>query len=345
LPLAFVLLLLVLPVLHRSPDSRAKALEDLTSREGLLLLVAWLLLAIAFIILIATMWPVIIAALGGIAEYLPAALAARIPDKPMGLEPAFYNRTCLPLFALFAVLLLICPWRKWIIREGAGGFFRPRLLLAVLSAAAATAAVLWYSGIQRPIALLAAACSLAALMGLVLLFGGNRALFRVRSTLAAHGVHFGLLLMILGVAFSGPYQQQFTLELVRRQPAAVGKYRVMLNELYEGESQIGPGGKPNYQFVEAELLVSGADGAVIGRLSPQRRLYTNFEQQVYAEVDTIFNLGNEIYSTLLGVDKNGKATLAVNVNPLINWLWIGGTLMCLFPFLGLKRVRREDDEA
>ena len=64
-------------------------------------------------------------------------------------------------------------------------------------------------------------------------------------------------------------------------------------------------------------------------------------------MSTIFSLGNEIYATLLSVDEQGTATLAVNVNPLVNWLWIGGILMCLFPFFGLARVRRlkEEEEA
>ena len=64
-------------------------------------------------------------------------------------------------------------------------------------------------------------------------------------------------------------------------------------------------------------------------------------------MSTIFSLGNEIYATLLSVDEQGTATLAVNVNPLVNWLWIGGILMCLFPLFTLTRVRRleEGEEA
>jgi cytochrome c-type biogenesis protein CcmF len=35
------------------------------------------------------------------------------------------------------------------------------------------------------------------------------------------------------------------------------------------------------------------------------------------------------------------AVVKVSINPLVNWLWLGGTLMCLFPFLGLGRRRKE----
>lgn len=330
--------------LGRSGNPDARELEDLTSKEGLLLVVAWLLLALSFIILVATMWPVIINTLMELSGSLPAFIAARLPQKPMGLEPAFYNRTCLPLFALFSVLLVVCPWRKWKLLAGTSGFSQPRFFVTVIGAALLAGAALWLTGIKHPVALLAAACSLAALYGIVLNFAKNPGLLSIRSTLAAHGVHFGLLLMTLGVAFSGPYQLQHTVEMGRQQSVAVGEYRIMLNELYEGEGQVGRDGRPNYRFIEAELLVAVKDGSTLGKLAPQRRLYTNFENQTYAEVGTLFSLGNEIYATLLSVSEQGRATLQVNVNPLVNWLWIGGTVMCLFPFLGLSRVRRLKEE-
>lgn len=349
--------------LGRSKNPDAKELEDLTSKEGLLLIVAWLLLALSFIILVATLWPVIVNALMGISGHLPDFIASRLPQKPMGLEPAFYNRTCLPLFALFAVMLIICPWRKWKLLSHTSGFSQPRFFLSVLGTALLIGIALWLIGIRHPVALMAAAASLAALYGIALLFVQNRGLFSIRSTMAAHGVHFGLLLMVLGIAFSGPYQRQHTIELGRGQSVALGNtpsraaemggglqsavtgsYYVILNELYEGEGQIGRDGRPNFRFIEAELLVTDEHGKPTGKLAPQRRLYTNFENQTYAEVSTLFSLGNEIYATLLSVDGNGRAVIQLNINPLVNWLWIGGTIMCLFPFLGLSRVRRQKEE-
>ena len=341
---AFVLVLLLALVLGRTSNPDARPLEELSSKEGLLLMVAWLLLALSFVILVATMWPVIINALMGISDNLPAFVASRLPQKPMGLEPAFYNRTCLPLFTLLAVILVFCPWRKWKVSSGSGGFAQPRYFLSVVIMVLTAGAGFWNIGIRHPVALLAASCSLGALYGVALLFWSNRSLLSIRSTLAAHGVHIGLLMMCLGVAFSGPYQRQNTIELGRQQSVDIGGYQIMLNELYEGESQIGPDGKPNFRFLEAELLVADSDGKVLGKLSPQRRLYTNFENQTYAEVSTLFSLGNEIYATLLSVNEQNRATLAVNVNPLVNWLWIGGTIMSLFPFVGLSRVRRLKEE-
>ena len=80
------------------------------------------------------------------------------------------------------------------------------------------------------------------------------------------------------------------------------------------------------------------NGKPVGLLAPERRLYRNFEQP-FAEVAVIPSLGSEIYATLLSVDNEGKATFKMSLNPLINWLWIGGTLMCLFGFMAFRKPK------
>ena len=57
----------------------------------------------------------------------------------------------------------------------------------------------------------------------------------------------------------------------------------------------------------------------------------------FSEVDVIPGLGNEIYASLLGLDENSRVVVKVSVEPLVNWLWIGGTIMCLVPLVGLRR--------
>jgi cytochrome c-type biogenesis protein CcmF len=272
--IVFVLLLLAMPILYLSPNPHAESLEDITSKEGLLVLVAWLLLALSVIILVATMWPVIIDTLKAYAGFLPGFIAGRLPKNPSGLDISFYNNTCLPLFTFLAVLLLVCPFRKWKLSPGTIGFSQPKLPAAAVLTALILALGLWMSGITNPVALIAAASSVAAILGIVTLFGSNTQLLSVRSLLAAHGTHIGVLLITLGVAFSGPYQEQYTLQLAREQMATIGSYQIKLNQLYEGESQIGADGKPNVRFVEAELIVANKNGAPLGVLSPQRRLYT-----------------------------------------------------------------------
>ena len=68
----------------------------------------------------------------------------------------------------------------------------------------------------------------------------------------------------------------------------------------------------------------------------------------FSEVDVIPGLGNEVYASLLGLDEDMRVLVKVSVEPLVNWIWIGGTLMCIVPLLGLRRrtspAREPDDE-
>lgn len=345
--LASLFLAIVIPACSKE---RSQEIGGVNTKEGLLSFVAWFLLALAIIILIATIWPVIIAGVIGISDILPKAWQAALPQKPMGLEPAFYNRTCLPLFACLAALLVICPFRQW-----KNGWSNPKALVGALAVTLFVVAISWTMGITHPVALLASGASFGALGGIILLFALKPSLLNIRQTLAAHGVHIGLLLTVAGVAFSGPYQSSYSLVLHKEKSRAAtlssfvnaksylplaGEYTVVLNELYEGKSLHQANGVPHYQFLKADVSVF-RNNSFVGKLEPQVRVYSSSPNQPFREVSTVFSLGNELYATLSHIDEQGNAHLQINVNPLVNWLWLGGIVMCLFPFLGLAPRRRK----
>ncbi|MFI3272295.1 MAG: cytochrome c-type biogenesis CcmF C-terminal domain-containing protein [Pseudomonadota bacterium] len=312
--LTFVLIFLVLAAMASVAwkNSNAQELEGLESREGFLVLTAWVFIALSLIILVATLWPVI---------------SQFWVDKPMGLEPAFYNRVCLPLFALLAVMLAICPWLGW------KGGLRSRLgVLIVLVSFAVMAFGMWMTGYTIPLAVIGAAGAGAALVGIVTLFILEPSLRRNNISISAYAVHVGVLFMVIGVAFSGPFKSEDEVLLRQGQAVNVGGYDVQFLALYEGQT-------PNYVFIEAELAVM-KDGELVGKTSPQRRIYSNFDDRAYSEAATIFSLGNEFYATLLGVDANGRATLRLNVTPLVNWIWIGSIIMSIVPIIALRRRKK-----
>lgn len=334
--LVFVLAFLILAiVICYSLPSTAEALDDLTSREGMLIMVAWILLALSFIILIATMWPVIIETAIDIKPYLPAFLAAKIPAKGMGLEPAFYNRTCLPLFALLGLFLMFCPYKSW-----AKGFTNKNILPTIAAGALMLGLGLYFfRGLHNILSVATIATAFAAFIGIIMLFAHSPALFKNNRNIIAHGTHIGLLLMIIGVAFSGPYQSKHELLLSKGESAQVGQYTVVLDEIYIGESAKSATGRPYYNFHEVSLRVI-KDGKVFGLLSPQMRRYSDYEDRNYPAVSTIFSLGDELYSTFTSLDNTGRARVEVSVNPMVNWLWIGGVFMSIFPLAVLFRQKK-----
>ena len=86
------------------------------------------------------------------------------------------------------------------------------------------------------------------------------------------------------------------------------------------------------------------NGRAVGVLRPEKRAYDKFGGMFFTEVDVIPSLGEELYASLSGLDGQGRAIAKVSIEPLVNWLWIGGALLSLMPLLVLRR-RRSKAEA
>jgi cytochrome c-type biogenesis protein CcmF len=164
----------------------------------------------------------------------------------------------------------------------------------------------------------------------VALFVINGSLTRQMWAWGAYGVHVGVALVALGIAFSGPYQVDEEAILHKGEVLKVGDYEFLYKEF-----AIKP--SPSMTAYEARLMVA-QNGKPLGILTPQKRMYANFDQS-FAEVSIIPSLGDELYATLLGFDEDENISIKISIHPLVNWLWIGGTLMCLMAFFCLRRQR------
>ena len=307
--------------------SDAGELAGIESREGFLILTSWLLLALSLIILIATMWPVFSAfwkeTVMGLARDVVLDEAGHDHGGAVGLTADFYNRVCMPLFAAMVAILSICPWLGW-----NGGVRNMRKLLLVVCSFIGAAAAMYSLGYTLPVAVLGASASVAALVSMSLkLF--ERPVYSHAPSFAAYGIHIGVALIALGIAFSGPYKIESEPTMAMGETVKVGQFEVTFKNLYEGE---GAG----YIFLEGELEVR-KDGKLIGIAAPQRRVYAKWGQMQFAEAAVIPSLGNEFYATLMAVDQQNRAVFRLSSNPLVNWLWIGGILMCLLPFISFRR--------
>ncbi|MCH5277003.1 MAG: heme lyase CcmF/NrfE family subunit [Desulfovibrionaceae bacterium] len=294
-------------------DGTGGPLAALESREGFIVMTAWLLLALSLIILVATLWPVI---------------SALWSARPQGLDARFYNGVCLPLFTTLTGLLAVCPWLHW-----QGGVRHWKKLAVTAAAFGLALAVFWCFGVNRALPLMAASLSVTCLVSLAL-HAGEKAVRSWRPSLAALLVHTGLALIALGIAFSGPYTTALETVLDKGESVEVGPYTVTLKELYEGRD-----GRGTHIFLEAELTLSRG-GRELGTVSPRRRIFDKFGGQAFAEAATHPSPGTEFYATLLGLDSQQRAIVHLSSHPLVNWLWIGATIMTLAPLLGLTRRRR-----
>ena len=211
------------------------------------------------------------------------------------------------------------------------------------------AATLYVIGLDVPLAVCASAAGVGIIATISMLLSSRPELLRTPRSLAAHGVHLGFALMVLGVSFSGPYKNENDITILPGQTYAIGDYTFTLQTVKGGDSSSfgqKPGSPPAYIYQEAHIAVSrsGAQGLEdIGILKPQLRIYAQNPGMPSTEVSTLFSLGSELYATFLGISGN-TAVLRISINPLINWIWIGGIILCLFPFLGIRSAKRKQDK-
>ena len=91
---------------------------------------------------------------------------------------------------------------------------------------------------------------------------------------------------------------------------------------------------PNYGSQKADLaLLSGND--VVGELSPERRLYKASKQPT-TEVAIRPRLSEDVYVVFQGMSDNGEAAvISAHMNPLVNWIWVGGAILVFGTFISL----------
>jgi cytochrome c-type biogenesis protein CcmF len=286
------------------------AVDNFWSKQGMMIVTVWLLLALAVIVAMGTMWPVI----------------SRIwTDSPIGLGPDFYNQVCLPVFTLIAVILCLCPWYNW--RKGLSD--RNSFIIVCL-VFVFTMVGLWIGGIRLLLPLTAASAGVAGMFSIVMYVILTPHVRNKRAGWGVYILHAGIAMIVLGVAFSGPFQDSREMVIAKGEWVFINEYEFHYTEF---EEIITPG----VAIYEARISVY-KNGREIGQLTPQRKLYRNFDSP-YAEVSVIPSLGNEIYSTILAFDQQKTITVKINITPLVKWIWIGSFVVCLAVILMVGRVR------
>jgi len=164
------------------------------------------------------------------------------------------------------------------------------------------------------------ATGVASLVSLAALLATSKASRSIKGGLGAWLLHAGLAMVLVGVAFSGPYQEAKEAVVTPGQTVELGGYVLTYKGVEEFSTTGYGGGRATIEVTK--------DGKSLGEMTPERRIYKNFPQP-FAEVSVIPSLGEELYSTLLAFSQDKTASIKVSINPLVNWFWIGGTLMCL----------------
>ncbi len=319
---AFSLTLLFLRLDFLKSENR---LDSVVSRESGFLFNNWILLAAVFAVLWGTIFPIISKAVEGVT---------------VTVGPPFFNRVMVPIGLLLLFLTGAGPllaWRKTSFQSLKRNFTVP------LTVAVVTGLLLYLGGVRKLdpwMTLFLAAFVAACVLGEFYKGARTRmktsgehfvqALYNLtmKNTRRYGGyvIHLGIVILFIG--FSGLAFKSETQGLMQ-----AGDILRAKNYLLRCET-ITRGQTPNYEYTTASLSVT-ENGRAIGVLKPQKRFYTASQQPI-THVAVHPSLAQDLYVVLAGRDPaTGKAVIQVFINPLVEWVWIGGLVVFLGTLLAL----------
>jgi cytochrome c-type biogenesis protein CcmF len=156
-------------------------------------------------------------------------------------------------------------------------------------------------------------------------------------------VHVGVVLIAIALATSGASSSRREVRLSRGESATVAGYRVT----YLGSETTRSAQKTS---VHARVRIEHGDD-VLGVYAPAISTFPG-KAGGFGTPSVRNGLLRDVYLTLVSSpNQRGRVTLAVAVNPMVVWLWIGGgvvalgTAVALAPGLRRRPVRRDGADA
>jgi cytochrome c-type biogenesis protein CcmF len=294
----------------RAPTVGLGARFALLSRETLLLVNNVLLLVATGAVLLGTLYPLVLDALG----------AGKI-----SVGPPYFDTVFVPLTAPLLFLVPVGALMRWKQAELPPLVTRLRWALAVSVLAGLGSA--WAMGRLGAMSAfgLALACWIAVGVVVDLLGDGgwrpSRWLRLPRATLGMMLAHLGVAAFVLGVTMVRSYEVERDVRMATGDSTEVHGLRFVLRGVREVEG-------PNYTAAQAIVEVQ-RDGRTVARLQPEKRIYRS-QSNPMTEAAIAPGLLRDLYVSLgEPVDGGAGWIVRVYVKPFVDWIWGGCLLMAL----------------
>lgn len=318
----------------RAPNVGLGEKFDVVSRESMLLANNVVLVAAAGSVLLGTMYPLLIDALG----------AGKI-----SVGPPYFDAVFVAIMAPGLFLMGLGPLAKW--KKASLPEIGTRLKIAAIISMVTALLVPFSMGkitLMTAIGVFLGAWVLSTT--LILLF--NKIKLRQQTSpgliqnlkgipLAFYGMllaHFGIGVFILGVTLVKGFESEQDLRMELNDVAKVGA----LSFKFEGAQKIQG---PNYVSSQGKFTVSQA-GKEIAVLYPEKRFYP-VQGAMMTEADIHTGVIKDLYVSLGEPIENGAWSVRIYVKPFVQWIWGGCILMALGGILALtdRRYRASNKKA
>jgi cytochrome c-type biogenesis protein CcmF len=306
-------------------------LDSVVSRESAFLLNNVLLVAAAFTVFFGTVFPLLSEAARGV---------------KVSVGAPFFNQVNVPLFLGLIFLMGVGPLIAW--RRASLDNLR-RNFLGPVALGVAGAGLFWALGVRSALAVLTLALTLFVTGTIALDFtratrarrrAGQRLLPAMGGLLLRHNrryggfiVHLGILIIAVGVTGSQAWSVQTETTLKVGETAEVAGYRIRFDGLQASEES------NHFKVAGRFSILDGPTPPT--RMEPTKKFYPQ-ESSPIAGVDYWLGLREDLYLVLGDFARDGsRATIKVQVNRLVTWIWIGGLVLTLGALLGILPEERK----
>ncbi len=299
----------------RAPSMQGGGMFAPISREGSLVLNNYLLTIAAAVVLIGTLYPLFLDAMGG---------------AKVTVGPPYFNAVFVPVMIPLIAAMAIGPMLAW--KRGDFRAAIQRLWAAFGGALSVAIVVVWATGGDVAPAV---GLGLAAwlIMGALTEFAERTALFRQplsatwrravnlpRSAGGAMIAHAGVGVMVAGITGASLWVTESVTVMRPDDSKTVAGYALTLRS-------VDPVLGPNYKAQRATLSLVSPTGAT-GMLYPEKRVF-NVSGQVMTHAAIRTTGYDDIYVALGEPDGKGGWTVRAWRHPLVPWIWIGALIMAI----------------
>ncbi|MBM3934854.1 MAG: heme lyase CcmF/NrfE family subunit [SAR202 cluster bacterium] len=308
--------------------SREK-LDSWLSRESAFLAQNVLFLAVAFITLWGTIYPV---------------FSRAAQDVTITVGQPFFDRINGPLLLVIVFLMGVgplLPWRKASARNVLS------VVKVPLIGAAVTADVVAAAGVRQPVAVVAVAVCAIAIIGIVhewvrgtrsrhskgesypVAFG--RLLMANRPRYGGYIVHLAITMLAIGAIGSSFYEVQRDFNLKPGETASLADYTLQYTNTTSQRFS-------DREEVTAHFTVRRGDES-LGAMETTRSFYSNFNVSA-TRAAIRSTLVEDLYIVPSEFGDDGSAVIRVLVSPLVWWMWAAGPLFVFGTLLALSPRRQ-----
>jgi cytochrome c-type biogenesis protein CcmF len=305
----------------RAPQVKSSASFELVSRESVLLINNVLLVVTAASILLGTLYPLVIDALG---------------LGKLSVGPPYFNAVFIPLMAPLAIVVgfgVLMHWKRDDLKV-----VSKRIWLAALSCIfialllpLAMPFYSWAAVLGLSLALWTLAISLVAFKQRLQSWSWQRLKQIPAGFYGMTIAHMGIAVFVVGITLTSVYSIERDVRMAPGDTVDMFGYIFSFQGVTQAEG-------PNYTAQQGHLTVSH-DGKTVAELSPQKRVY-RVQTMPMTEAAIDAGVFRDLFVAIgepLG--EQGAWSLRVYYKAFIRWIWMGGVFMGVGGLLGASDRR------